>query len=329
MSHDRLSIVIPVYDEAALLPELMRRLHDALEATPDVRWQVLFVNDGSRDESLAILQAKHREDPRFGYLDLSRNFGHQAAISAGLAAVSADAVVVMDGDLQDPPELIPQLVEAWRLGAEVVVAERRSREDPGLRGLGFRFFHFAMRWISDFPIHTDSGVFGLLGSEALAALRQLPERNRFFPGLRSWVGFQSATVYYDRLGRVAGVPKQSFGRLVEYALDGVLSFSYKPLRMITLCGFAACCAGSALVVLFVGKRLLGIETADTGFTTLVTLTLVFGGAHLVAIGVVGEYLSRVYDEVKHRPLFIVRAQAGVDKDVESPWPRPREPRGTR
>jgi dolichol-phosphate mannosyltransferase len=217
----------------------------------------------------------------------------------------------MDGDLQDPPEIIPKLVEAWRNGGEIILAERRTRSERGLRRIGFELFHRLFGWVSDSPFSPNSGIFGLLDREAAAHLNRLSERNRFLPGLRSWIGFQQRVVLYDRDERAAGEPKQTLHRLVRYALDGVFSFSYKPLRLMTYCGVLISGMGFLTASYFIGKRLLGFEVAQTGFTTLVTLVLFLGGVQLVAIGLLGEYLGRVYDEVKARPLYIVKALHGV------------------
>lgn len=305
----RLAVVIPIFNERDTLPELHRRLCAAFARMPDVKASVLYVNDGSRDDSLATMLRQQQDDARFGVIDLSRNFGHQAALAAGLAAVrlEADAVVTMDGDLQDPPELIPELVASWRAGADVVRAVRLGRAERGLRRIGFDAFHRLMTWLSDFPVPGHVGIFGLLSRTALDELNRLPERNRFLPGLRAWIGFDQREVFYNRDERAAGVPKQTVGRLVRYALDGLLSFSYKPLRLMMVAGATVSTLGFLLALSFVVRRLAGTEPAQTGFTTLVTLLLFLGGLQLIAIGLVGEYLGRIYDEVKQRPLYIVRS----------------------
>ncbi len=308
-----IALVIPIYNEEPVLPQLLERLQAVFDRHPDFAWSVRFVNDGSRDRSVDLLFAQAKRDPRFKVVDLSRNFGHQAALTAGLAhAGDADAVVTMDADLQDPPELIPDLVRAWKEGADVVLAVRRSREEKGLRRLGFDFFHRVFQKLTDFPIEANTGTYGLLSRQAVAAFNDLPEKHRFFPGLRAWVGFKQAEVIYDRKDRAAGQPGQTFRRLVRYALDGIFSFSRLPLRMLTLAGMGIAFVGFALGTFFVVRRLFGFEIAETGFTTLVTLVLFLGGIQLIGIGVLGEYLGRVYDEVKRRPNYIVKRKAGFD-----------------
>jgi dolichol-phosphate mannosyltransferase len=305
-------VVIPIYNEEENLPELYRRLRAVCEDIGGSSWRILYVNDGSDDDSLSIMRTQCEQDSRFFIIDLSRNFGHQPAIAAGLANTEGDAVIIMDGDLQDPPELIPELIACWQGGAHVVRAERHSRQEKGIRRVGFELFHKFFGWISDFPLPGQTGIFGLLDRQAVKELNRFPEKNRFFPGLRGWVGFTQGKVYYDRKDRGAGEPKQSLRRLVRYALDAVFSFSYKPLRIMTGTGVLISAAGFVLAFIFVIKRLTGIEIAQTGFTTLVTLILFLGGVQLIAIGLLGEYLLRIYDEVKQRPLYIVKNRYGFD-----------------
>lgn len=315
MSHPRpaVTVVIPIFNEEAVLPELLARLTAEFDAAPDYAWRALFVDDGSADRSAEMLREQLSREPRFCLIELSRNFGHQAALRAGLAhATDADAVVTMDADLQDPPECLPQLAAAWQAGAEVVLAVRRSREDRGLRRVGFDLFHRVFGQLVDFPIERNTGTFGLLSRPAVAAFNQLPESHRFFPGLRTWVGFKRGEVLYDRKERAAGQPAQTMRRLVRYALDGLFSFSHLPLRVVTMMGLCVAGIGFALGVFFITRRLFGIEVAQTGFTTLVTLVLFLGGVQLIGIGVLGEYLGRIYDEVKRRPGYIVKRKSGLE-----------------
>ena len=300
------TLVIPIFNEEAVLPELLARLTAVFDAHPVVAWDALLVDDGSRDRSAELVRAQAGRDPRFALLELSRNFGFQAALAAGLAHAKGAAVVTMDADLQDPPECIPELVARWREGAEVVRAVRRSRQETGSRRLGMDAFHRLFNRISDYPIEANTGTFGLLDRQAVDAMNRLPERHRFFPGMRSWVGFATAEIHYDRQERAAGQPQQTLRRLARYAFDGVFSFSYLPLRLMTYTGLAVGTAGFLLGLYYVIKRVINIETAPTGFTTLAALVLFLGGIQLIGIGVLGEYLARVYDEVKERPLYLVK-----------------------
>ena len=308
-----LDIVIPIYNEAENLADLHARLIKACDELDDMAWRVIYVNDGSSDRSLDIMLRQREGDSRFSIVELSRNFGHQAAITAGLSCANGDAVILMDGDLQDPPELIPELISRWKEGANVVRAHRRSRKEKGMRRVGFDIFHKLFAWATDFPVPPNAGIFGLLDRQAAEELKRLPEQNRFFPGLRSWVGLNQEVVCYDRDERAGGEPKQSMKRLIRYALDAIFSFSYKPLRIMTSAGIGISAIGFLLACFFIARRLLGIEIAQTGFTTLVTLMLFLGGIQIMAIGLLGEYLARIYDEVKRRPLFIIKDTHGLDK----------------
>lgn len=303
----RIAVIAPVFNEEAVVPELLGRLGAVFAADPGVDWRAILVDDGSRDQTAGLVRRHAAADPRFTLVELSRNFGFQAALSAGLAeAAGADAVITMDGDLQDPPELIPQLVAAWRDGGEVVRAVRRSRAETGLRRLALNGFHAIFGRLSDFPVEPNTGTFGLLGRQALQAFNQLPERHRFFPGLRAWLGFEARSVVYDRQERAGGRPQQTFRRLLRYAADGVFSFSYLPLRLLTYSGVIASLLGFALGIHFIVKRLVDIEQAPMGFTTLIAVVTFLGGIQLIGIGLLGEYLARVYDEVKDRPLYVVK-----------------------
>ncbi|MCX6953713.1 MAG: glycosyltransferase family 2 protein [Verrucomicrobia bacterium] len=305
-----IALVIPVFNEQAVLPELFTRLTALFDGTHDCAWRPVLVDDGSHDPSASLIRAQSARDPRFELVELSRNFGFQSALAAGLAhARGAEAVVTMDADLQDPPEIIPQLVVAWRGGAEIVRAMRRTRAETGLRRVGFDLFHRLFGSLSDFPIEPNTGTFGLIGRHAVEAFHQLPERHRFFPGLRAWIGFPTADVLYDRQERAAGVPQQTFRRLIRYALDGVFSFSHLPLRVLTYAGIFVACMGFAAGLFFILWRIFQFERSPTGFTTLAALITFLGGVQLIGIGVLGEYLGRIYDEVKRRPNYIVKPAA--------------------
>lgn len=306
-----ITIVIPIFNEEAVLPELLRRLGVVFDAQPEIAWKALLVNDGSRDRSVELIRDHASRDPRFALIEFSRNFGFQAAIAAGLAHAPGDAIITMDADLQDPPEVIPQLVVRWQAGIEIVRAVRRSREETGARRLGMDLFHRVFGRIADFPIEANTGTFGLMSRSAVDAINRLPERNRFFPGLRSWVGFTTGEVAYDRKERLAGQAQQTFGRLIRYALDGVFSFSYLPLRMLTYSGVFIALIGFSAALFYSVRRIIGIETAPTGYTTLVTIVLFLGGVQLIGIGILGEYLARVYDEVKQRPAYLIKRTTGL------------------
>jgi polyisoprenyl-phosphate glycosyltransferase len=298
-----ISIVAPVYNEEQGIEVFIQAVLKEM-SEQQLSWELVLVNDGSSDATLEMIRDERTRHPEIEWVDLSRNFGHQAAVTAAIAHARGDAVVVMDADMQDPPALIPQLIASWQAGNQVVFARRIDRAEKGLRRCGFELFHKLFRYTIDFPIPPDIGVFCLLDRAAVDELMKLPERNRFLPGLYSWIGFQRAFVDYSRDDRAAGTPKQTFKRLLKYAIDGVLSFSYKPIRLLGGIGLCTALASFALALYFFCKRLLGYESAFTGFTTLVILVSGLGGLILCAIALVGEYVARIYDEVKMRPGFI-------------------------
>jgi polyisoprenyl-phosphate glycosyltransferase len=307
-----ISVVVPIFNEEENLPELRRRVGLALDATGEP-WELILVNDGSRDGSAGMIRQFHAADPRVKLINLSRNFGHQPAITAGVHHARGECVILADGDLQDPPELIPDLVAKWRQGYQVVLAERRTRADGGgARGLGFRLFYPIMRRLADLPDSPDAGVFGLMDRAVVDEFNKLPEHNRFIPGLRTWLGFKSASVLYDRQDRAGGAPKQSLAKLIRYALDGMISFSNKPLRAATYFGFIVSIVAFLLAVYYFITFFAFHKQAGSGFTTIILCVLFLGGVQLITIGILGEYVGRIYEEVKRRPLYVVREALGFD-----------------
>jgi glycosyltransferase involved in cell wall biosynthesis len=307
-----ISVVAPIFNEQENLPELRRRLVAALEQTGDA-WEVVLVNDGSRDRSGEIIRQIHAQDARVKLVDLSRNFGHQPAVTAGVHHARGDCVILIDGDLQDPPEVIPQLVNKWKEGFQVVLGERRSRADGGVRGVGFRLFYPILRAITDLPGAPDAGIFGLMDRRVVDEFNKLPERNRFIPGLRSWLGFRQASVPYDRTDRAAGKPKQTLRRLIHYAMDAIFSFSYRPLRWVTYMGAFVSTVTFGLAILYLVQFFMRIGMPyGTGFTTIILSILFLGGVQMIAIGILGEYVGRIYEEIKQRPLYVVREKVGIE-----------------
>jgi dolichol-phosphate mannosyltransferase len=303
-----ISVVIPVYNEEELISELHRQVADAVGPLGRA-WEVVYVNDGSRDRSLELLLEAQKADPHVVIVDLSRNWGHQPALSAGLSVARGEAVVLMDGDLQDPPAVITALVAAWEQGAEVVVAERRSRSERGLRAWLFPAFYRVLGFLSDYPIPLNAGIFGLLDRRAVDAINRLTESNRYLPGLRAWVGFRTEVVHYDRAERAAGEPKQGIWRLVRYAFDAIFSFSYKPLRLTLVAGMLTASFALFYGIVLIAVRLLGLGLFGlpvvNGYTSTIVSILFLGGVQLLSIGLLGEYIGRIYDEVKRRPLFLI------------------------
>jgi glycosyltransferase involved in cell wall biosynthesis len=317
----RLCVVSPVFNEEANLPELTRRLRTALDGVPGLDWHVVFVNDGSCDRTAPMIVELGKADGRFGLVDLSRNFGHQAALSAGLAYADGDVVVLMDSDLQDPPELLPELIAKWKEGFEVVYAVRRNRKESGLKKAAYFLFYRINRFIAQIEIPLDAGDFCLMDRVVVDALQRLPEYNRFLRGLRSWVGFRQTGLEYDRPDRFAGTTKYPFWKLLNLAVSGFLGFSTVPLRAAAWLGLATACLGLLLVVWAVGSRLLGINV-QPGWASQMATMLVLGGVQLVMLGVLGEYVGNINDEVRRRPIFIVRKTYRVgpmdDREAASP-----------
>lgn len=309
-----ISAVAPIFNEEETLPEFRRRMSLALDATGE-DWELILVDDGSGDRSPEILRQLHLDDPRIKIVSLSRNFGHQPALTAGINHASGDCVVLIDADLQDPPELIPQLVQKWRAGAQVVLGERTSRAEGGARGIAFRLFYPLLRRVSDLPTAPDAGIFGLMDRVVVQQFNCLSERNRFIPGLRSWLGFRQETVPYARQERVAGAPKQTLSKLIRYAADGMISFSYKPLRVATYVGLVTSCIAFLLGLWYFVTFFAFHKTAGGGFTTIILCVLFLGGVQLITVGILGEYIGRIYEEVKRRPLYVVGHRLGVRSPV--------------
>lgn len=318
--HPVYSVVAPVYNEGPTLPEFYRRLSAALDATGEP-WELVLVNDGSRDNSLAVMQELHAQDPRVKVLSFSRNFGHQLAITAGADYATGDAVIVIDSDLQDPPETIPLLIAEWQKGSDVVYAVREQREgESWFKLITAKWFYRLIQRITSVHIPADTGDFRLMDRAAMGQMRQIREHHRFMRGLSAWVGFKQTPVYYVRQPRYAGSTNYPLRKMVKLAWDAVTSFSFVPLQMATTFGFIV--AGLALlgIIISVISRLFG--HAIVGQATTLTSVLFLGGVQLIFLGIIGEYLGRIYDEVKQRPLYIVsKAEGFGTRDIE-PTPRP-------
>jgi dolichol-phosphate mannosyltransferase len=306
--------VLPCLDEQASVEALLDRLVPVLGSAARDAWEVIFVDDGSTDGTPEILAARSARDPRIKLISLSRNFGHQAALSAGLDAASGDAVVLMDCDGQDPPEVIPELVARWRAGADVVVAVRRSRTESFARRTAYALFYRLLRALAEIEIPLDAGDFSLLDRRAVEEIRALPERNRFLRGLRAWIGFRQEQVEYDRAARLSGDSKYTLRKLVRLALSGFLGFSLVPLRLAVWLGLGTAATGG-LLGLYVLASYLFRSTTPRGWTSLAAIILFLGGVQLIVTGVIGEYLGRAYDEVRQRPLYIVRRRVGFGEAI--------------
>ncbi|MFN7781240.1 MAG: glycosyltransferase family 2 protein [Lysobacterales bacterium] len=301
----RLTVVVPAYNEGDGLRAFHARTRAALDALVDVEGEILYVDDGSRDTTWQVMLALVAEDPRCGALRLSRNFGKELALTAGLDAVDADAAVVIDADLQDPPELISDFVARWREGYDVVYGTRLEREgETWLKRFTAAGFYRLMEKLSSTPVPRDTGDFRLLSRAALDALRQVRERHRFMKGLFAWVGFRQCAIGYHRDPRHAGSSKFNYWKLWNFAIEGITSFSTVPLRIGTYAGGLAALAAFVYGLVIIGKTLLWGDPV-AGYPSLMTVVLFLGGLQLMALGVIGEYLGRLYMEAKQRPLYLI------------------------
>lgn len=313
------SIIIPIYNEELTLPELRTRLIEATDSL-DKPFEVILIDDGSKDKSFSLMKDIHAQDERFKIIRLSRNFGHQIAISAGMDVAQGDAIILMDGDLQDPPELLPQMIAKWKDGYHVVYTVKTSRKENPLKRLAFKGFYWVLHALSSIQIPMNAGNFSLMDRRVVEVMKQIPERHRYISGLRAWVGFKQIGIEYDRGARFAGEPQMSITRLFSLAFDGIFSFSNIPLRAATYVGFVAATfsfAGGIFVIyekLFTDKAILGWAS------TIVTITFL-GGLTLLTLGIIGEYIGRIYDEVKQRPLYIISEGIGFKERI-TPSTRP-------
>ena len=306
-----LSVVIPVFNEEDNLPQLYSRLVKVLEDTGLV-YEILFVDDGSRDDSLRLLHYIASRDEDVAVIELARNFGHQVAISAGIENARGRGVIVMDADLQDPPEVLPQFIEKWREGHDVVYAIRQNRKESWLKRSSYAVFYRLLQRIANINIPLDAGDFCIMDRKVVDILVDMPERNRFVRGIRSWVGLDQVGVTYARDARYAGMPKLTFSRLMYLAMDGLISFSYIPLRMITLLGFGVSVISIILAIGYTIQKLTR-GLSPPGFATTVVAIFFLAGVQLITIGVIGEYVGRIFEEVKRRPLYVIRKITRADQ----------------
>lgn len=309
------SIVAPVFNEEQLLPEFYRRAVATMEQAGEP-FEIILVNDGCRDRSPEIMRELHEQDSRVKVINFSRNFGHQFAITAGTDYAQGQAIVVIDSDLQDPPEVIPDLIQRWREGYQVVYAVRSERAgETWFKKSTAAFFYRIIAQITSIDIPVDTGDFRLMDRQVVDTLVGIREYHRFMRGLSVWVGFRQIGVPYKRDARKAGETKYPLRKMLRFAFDGITSFSYVPLQLATYLGFILAGLCVVLILLAVGLRLSGIEALKGQATTLVSV-LFMGGVQLIFLGIIGEYLGRIYNEVKRRPLYIVNEALGFDSPAE-------------
>jgi dolichol-phosphate mannosyltransferase len=310
-----LSVIVPCYNEELVLGATHERLTKVLAAMPGLDYELVFVNDGSFDQTQQVLTRLQLVDSRVRVLRLSRNFGHQVAVTAGLEESGGDAVVIIDADLQDPPEVIPEMIESWRAGNHVVYGIRAEREGESKFKLwSAKLFYRIINRLSDTKMPVDAGDFRLLDRRVVEVLKAMPERARFLRGMVSWTGFQQTSVTYQRVARHAGESKYPLAKMIHFALDGIISFTLVPLKLAIWTGFLAIWLAAAGIIVAIIDRLLE-KGLTRGWASLFVAVLFMGGIQLVSLGIIGEYLGRIYTEVKQRPLYAVQERLGFKDAV--------------
>lgn len=306
-----MSVVIPVFNEAEGLSELRRRLTEVL-GNAHLSFEVILVDDGSQDHSRSLMTDFHQEDERFRALFLSRNFGHQIAITAGLMHAKGDTIAIMDADLQDPPEVLKDFWKKLKEGYDVVYGVRRNRKEHVFKRLGYYIFYRLLNKLSDYPIPLDSGDFCLMSRRIVDHLNKMSEGHRYLRGLRAWSGFRQTGIEYERAHRYTGPSKYTFTKLFNLALDGLMSFSAIPVRSVIQFGFLTAVTSFVIGLVHLILKLFNIGNWPSGFASLFLLVAFLGGIQLITIGMIGEYIARVHMEVKKRPLFLVSEYIGID-----------------
>lgn len=321
MKRQKISIVVPIYNEQSILPELTHRIDKVISSMTQYDWEVLYVDDGSSDGSAMVLDGLAQQHAWLKVLFLSRNFGHQTAITAGVDQAGGDAIILMDGDLQDPPEVLPELIAQWEKGFDVVTARRKKREGESAFKLVTAFLFYRMlRWMSNTNIPVDTGDFRLLGRNVAEALRRMPERSRFFRGMVSWAGFRQTEIQYERDRRFSGSTKYTFAKMFRLATNGILSFSKVPLQLIIGLGILFSII-SFLGILVVFYETIVLHSTVRGWSSLICAVLFMGSVQLICIGMIGSYVGRIFDEVRARPLYFIRNVVGQRSDrlVNTVW----------
>ena len=299
------TLLIPAYNEQEVLPHLYDRLYKLAGEHADYAWEFLFVNDGSRDKTLEVIRRYATKDPRVSYVNLSRNFGKEVAMAAGIDHTKSDCLVIIDADLQDPPELIPEMLALWEEGYDDVYAKRRSRAGESIvKRKTSEWFYRILQRSTNIPIQKDTGDFRLLDRRCVEALRQFRESGRYTKGMFSWIGYKKKELLYDRDPRAAGTTSWSYPKLINLAIDGITSFTTAPLRLASVFGMMVSLAAFLYILYLVIRPLFGVPTGD-GYSSIMATVLFLGGVQLLSLGVIGEYVGRIFNESKQRPLYFV------------------------
>lgn len=305
IKHKKITILIPAYNEQEVLRHLYERLNKLAGETPNYNFEFLFVNDGSRDKTLEMIKAYATTDDRIAYVNLSRNFGKETAMIAGLDHVTGDATVIIDADLQDPPELIPQMITFWEDGYDDVYARRNSRAgESWLKKITSQVFYRLLQKSTSIPIQQDTGDFRLLDRRCVEALKQFRESQRYTKGMFSWIGYRKKEILYDRDPRAAGETKWNYGKLTNFAIDGITSFTTAPLRISSVLGIIISFI-AFIYILFLVIRTTFFGNDLAGYPSMMAVILFLGGVQLLSLGIIGEYIGRIFNETKNRPLYFV------------------------
>jgi len=306
------SLIIPIYNEEETILELYRRVSDVMDSLDD-SVELILINDGSRDRSLNLMRELQARDARVCYISFARNFGHQAAVTAGLNFARGQVIVVLDADLQDPPELIPKMIESWQAGYHVVYAQRTKRKkESWFKRLTAYLFYRLLRQLADVDIPADTGDFCLMDRQVVEVLNSMPERNRYIRGLRAWIGFRQTAVKFERDPRFAGEVKYTFKKSLALAINSLVSFSKIPLRLSTYLGLFSALIALLMALLVLYWRLHQPESPVTGLATILIAVFFLGSVQLISIGILGEYIGRIYEEVKGRPAYTIAEIAGLE-----------------
>ena len=306
------SLIIPIYNEEETIPELYRRVSDVMDSLDD-SVELILINDGSRDCSLNLMRQLQERDARVCYISFARNFGHQAAVTAGLNFARGQVIVVLDADLQDPPELIPKMIESWQAGYHVVYAQRTKRKkESWFKRLTAYVFYRLLRQLADVDIPADTGDFCLMDRQVVDLLNSMPERNRYIRGLRAWIGFRQTAVKFERDPRFAGEVKYTFKKSLALAINSLVSFSKIPLRLSTYLGLFSALIALLMALLVLYWRLQQPDSPVTGLATILIAVFFLGSVQLISIGILGEYIGRIYEEVKGRPAYTIAEIAGLE-----------------
>lgn len=310
----KILLVIPMYYEEEMAQECYKRVVNNLKKLQEYEYEIIFVNDGSKDKTLAILEEIAKIDKQVKIISFSRNFGHQCAVTAGLKYVTGDAIVIMDADLQDPPELIPDMLKLWEEGNEVIYGKRRTRKgESKFKLLTAKLFYNTLNALSDVEIPKDTGDFRLVDRKVVEVINELPEHNKFLRGLFSWVGFEQKELEYERKERVAGKTKYPLKKMIKLGLDGIISFSSKPLKIVGGLGFLAIMLSCIILVYAIASFIFKWNNLTAGWTSLMVTVTFFSGTILISLWMIGEYIARIYDEIKGRPQYIIKQKINIEE----------------